>query len=107
MSDTFCGYDGERDEMIVAYVYGEMASTERTAFLRHLSRCAACRYEIEALGDVRAELAAWSPPEIGAVVNRQLADERMLRRVGASAGPPPLDAEATAGSARWRDIPAW
>lgn len=104
MSDTFCGYDGRRDEMIVAYVYGELAMPERTVFMRHLSRCAACRYEIEALGDVRAELAAWSPPEIGEVVNRRLAGERGGPTVGSPAAPAPPDAAARRP---WREIPAW
>jgi anti-sigma factor RsiW len=107
MSDTFCGYDGQRDEMIVAYVYGELTVPERTAFMRHLNRCAACRHEIDALGDVRAELAAWSPPEIGRVVNRRLPAERRLRTVGSAAAPAPPDARETAARRPWRDIPAW
>jgi hypothetical protein len=63
MSDTFCGYDGKRDEVIVAYLYGEMAAGERTAFTRHLTRCLVCQREIDALGDLRVELAAWSAPD--------------------------------------------
>jgi hypothetical protein len=65
MTDTFCGYDGERDEVIVAYVYGELAANERAAFTRHLTRCLVCQREIEALGDLRVELAEWSAPAIG------------------------------------------
>ena len=82
MSDTYCGYDGQRGEIIVAYVYGELAAGERTAFTRHLTRCLVCRREIEALGDLRVELAEWSPPNSGSGV----AGDIVARGPGAAIG---------------------
>ena len=118
MSDTFCGYDGKRDEAIVAYIYGEMAANERTAFVRHLSRCRTCRHELEALGELRAELAMWSPPDHGSLANR-VENERPRP----AAAPNPSEAPSPSGSpdgwstwlprrrsrdpALWRSIPAW
>lgn len=108
MSDNFCGYDGKRDEVIVAYVYGELTGTERTLFTRHLTRCAVCQHEIEALGEVRAELASWTPPESGTGVSRQMAGGPAWRASGPVAESTPPDAAAASGSRRgFRDIPTW
>ncbi len=63
MNETFCTYPGKRDEVIVAYLYGEMDVDERSAFDRHLVACAPCRAELADLRGVRSELARWSPPE--------------------------------------------
>jgi hypothetical protein len=82
MSDTFCGYDGPRDEMIVAYVYGELAAGERAAFTRHLTRCLVCQREVEALNDLRVELAEWSPPSLG----RSTAGDIVSRTLGRADG---------------------
>jgi putative zinc finger protein len=63
MNETFCTYPGKRDEVIVAYLYGEMDVDERAAFDRHLVACAPCRAELADLRGVRSELARWAPPE--------------------------------------------
>jgi hypothetical protein len=64
MNETFCNYSGKRDEMVVAYLYGEMDSDERVVFDRHLVACAPCRAELVDLRDVRSELARWASPEL-------------------------------------------
>jgi hypothetical protein len=119
MSDTFCGYDGRRDEVIVEYLYGEMAAPERTAFTRHLTRCHTCQREIDALGDLRIELASWSPPDsidpsgaIGDLVvqealdkaapARAAASQRPFRLVESLTSPAPAPAVGLAGAA---DLP--
>lgn len=50
-------------ELMIGYVYGELALSERDAFDRHLASCAACRSEVDGLRGTRATLESWTPPE--------------------------------------------
>ncbi|HET7218302.1 MAG TPA: zf-HC2 domain-containing protein [Vicinamibacterales bacterium] len=50
-------------ELLIGYVYGEMAPSEREAFDRHLTSCAACRSEVDGLRGTRTYLESWTPPE--------------------------------------------
>jgi len=63
MTDMICGYGGGRDEMLVAYLYGDIGSAERAAFDAHLAKCGSCRTELAELRGVRAQLDQWAPPE--------------------------------------------
>jgi hypothetical protein len=66
MTDFICTYTGDRDEMLVSYLYGDYSDTgsaDRAAFDAHLQTCARCRTELKALGGVRQQLARWNPPE--------------------------------------------
>ena len=63
MTDMICGYGGDRDEVLVAYVYGDIEPAERTAFDAHLARCLHCRRELTELNGVRAQLEQWAPPD--------------------------------------------
>ena len=63
MTDFICTYSGNRDEMLVAYLYDDIDPADRAAFDAHLQTCARCRSEIRALGGVREQLARWNPPE--------------------------------------------
>jgi hypothetical protein len=63
MTESLCNYPGKRDEALVAYLYGEMATDERAAFDWHILVCALCRAELADLADVRLELSQWAPPE--------------------------------------------
>jgi hypothetical protein len=58
-----CGYGGGRDELLVAYLYGDIGSAERAAFDAHLAKCVHCRTELTELRGVRAQLDQWAPPE--------------------------------------------
>jgi len=49
-------------ELIVGYVYDELAIGERREFDAHLAICADCRLEIEELQATRTHLALWAPP---------------------------------------------
>ncbi len=49
---------GRKDDLM-AYLYDEASSTERTSFERHLDDCNSCRNELTAFGRVRDELGAW------------------------------------------------
>lgn len=53
----------EEKELLVSYLYDELAGGQRAAFDSHLRGCADCRTELHALRDVRADLAGWSPPQ--------------------------------------------
>jgi hypothetical protein len=68
MNDTFCNYNGRRDEVLVAYVYEDIDHQEREAFERHLEECLPCRTELAALSDVRSGLQSWAAPEVAAGV---------------------------------------
>jgi hypothetical protein len=70
MSTTLCHYAGNRDDMLVAYLYDEMGA-DRDAFESHLARCAICQNEIEGLRAIRSRLAEWTPPGLRSAVGRQ------------------------------------
>lgn len=93
MTDT-CGYSGDRDETLIAYLYDDIDPATRARFDAHLAVCARCRDEVRALTGVRRQLAHWEPDLI--VAGRQLS----------AAGP----RASTVGAPRqswWREIPAW
>src|SRR5580765_5327066 len=58
-----CTYRGNREEMLIAYLYDAAESGDRAAFETHLAGCLACRHELTELGSVRTQLATWAPPE--------------------------------------------
>ena len=79
---------------LIAYLYGDLDAATRQRVDAHLETCAHCAAEVTALGDVRAELALWAPPdaELGFAIVRK-SDQptaSVLRPVG-----------------WWRTVPAW
>ena len=64
MGENVCTYTGEREEAIVAYIYGEMTPSEHLAFAAHLEDCARCQSELSGFTAVRKQLASWAPPEM-------------------------------------------
>jgi anti-sigma factor RsiW len=97
MTESFCGYSGDRDGALIAFVYDDVTGEPagRALFENHLETCAHCRDEIAALRGVRTQLARWSPPEPGfAVAARQ-----------STVGSPQLP--LVGHPAWWREIPAW
>ena len=79
---------------LIAYLYGEVDAAMRASIAAHLESCARCAVEVTALGDVRAELALWAPPdaELGFAIVRK-------------------SDQPTANVLRpaqwWRTVPAW
>lgn len=63
MDETLCTYRENRDEALVAYLYGEGDPAEQTAFRAHLAVCRVCRAELAGFERVRTQLAGWTPPE--------------------------------------------
>src|SRR6476620_7003816 len=92
MADILCGYTADRDETLVAYLYGDIDETQRSAFEAHIATCDRCHRELQELEDVRAGLQQWTD-------------------IPASASLPasafPLKSIAPAARRSWRDIPAW
>ena len=97
MTESLCGYSGDRDDALIAFLYDDDTGQPagRALFELHLETCARCRDEIAALRGVRAQLARWSPPEPSFAVagRRSTIDSPQSPDVG----PPSW----------WRDIPAW
>lgn len=50
-------------ELLIAYLYEDLGAADRLQMETHLRGCAVCRAELNALGGVRADLAAWHPPQ--------------------------------------------
>ena len=48
---------------LIAYLYGDVDAATRQRVDAHLETCARCAEELTALGDVRAELSLWVPPD--------------------------------------------
>jgi len=65
MTESFCGYSGDRDEALIAFLYDDVSGEPagRALFELHLETCTRCRDELAALRGVRTQLARWSPPE--------------------------------------------
>jgi hypothetical protein len=94
MTDLSCGYSGDRDEALIAFLY-DAADARDAAFEGHCAACARCRDEIATLRGVRAQLARWSPPEPSfAVISRQSSVAGQQSAVGSR-------------QSWWREIPAW
>jgi len=50
-------------ELLIDYLFGELAASEQEAFDKHLASCADCREEVAGLRGARAHLQSWMPPE--------------------------------------------
>lgn len=95
-----CGYSGDRDDTLIAYLYDEIDPPARAEFGAHLTTCAVCRDDLRALGGVRQQLARWSPPDPSFVVNARESSVHSSE----SASRKPQSAIRTGW---WREIPAW
>jgi hypothetical protein len=88
---------------LIAYLYGEVEPAVRSSVDAHLAACAACAGEVRALGDVRAGLEQWAPPdaELGfAIVRRS--------DVGRRDSDFPVATATVLRPARWwTTVPAW
>ena len=113
MTENSCEYPGDREQAIVAYLYGDSGDTDAALvgdFKEHLSTCGLCRSELAAFEDVRMSLGRWTAPEPDS-----------LRSDANPWGPPSggplrLQPDSTGGPIRlkpdptrsvWRNPPAW
>src|SRR5262245_507891 len=96
MADILCGYTADRDETLVAYLYGEIDPAQRSAFEAHIATCDRCRHELVEMQGLRDQLQDWKVPEtrpINRDLHSQLLEAAPVRRISA-----------------WkllREIPAW
>ena len=79
---------------LIAYLYGEVDAATRRLVDAHLATCERCAAEVAALGDVRAELALWAPPdaELGFAITRKSE---------------PQAAQVLRPARWWSTVPAW
>src|SRR4051794_32534209 len=63
MADILCGYTADRDETLVAYLYGDIEPAQRATFDAHIATCERCRHEVAELQEVRDQLQLWTAPE--------------------------------------------
>jgi putative zinc finger protein len=89
---TICGYPGDRESALTAYVYDETTTEERAAFETHLASCPRCRTEVAAFAGVRRQLAHWSPPDFASI---------------GRAAETPASERGGGAKTTWRTIPAW
>jgi hypothetical protein len=103
MTEPLCNYP-DRDEYLIAYLYDEIDSAERTAFGSHLSACRQCQDDLSALRGVRTTLGTWAPPEPAFPVRETRAATRAPRV-------PSLESRVASREPRasrwWHDVPAW
>ena len=94
MTDSsFCGYDGDRENALIACLYDDGTDgPERALFEAHLFTCAICREELAALRGVRSQLARWAPPEPA---------------IGTIRNPQPAIRNPQSAMPWWRQVPAW
>jgi hypothetical protein len=104
-NDILCGYPGDREAMLMSYLYDDISPADRQAFEQHLVTCARCRTELNGLGDVRAQLARWAPPEPNLSLPRRTTIVAPEPITGAGDASP--DAGGGMRRAWWRDMPAW
>jgi hypothetical protein len=87
MTDSFCGYQGDRDEALIAFLYDDGGDArERELFEGHLTTCARCCDELAALRGVRTQLARWAPPEPAFAVGNlrsEINNQQWWRRIPA------------------------
>ena len=79
---------------LIAYLYGDVDAATRERVDAHLETCARCAAEVTALGDVRAELALWAPPdaELGFAIVKKSEQQT---------------AQVLRPAQWWRTVPAW
>ena len=79
---------------LIAYLYGDVDAATRQRVDAHLETCARCAAEVTALGDVRAELSLWVPPdaELGFAIVKKSEHQT---------------AQALRPAQWWRTVPAW
>ena len=96
MADILCGYTADRDETLVAYLYGEIDPAQRSAFEAHIATCDRCRHELVEMQGLRDRLQDWKVPETRPIdrdLHSQTLEAASLRRTSA-----------------WkllREVPAW
>lgn len=101
MADILCGYTADRDETLIAFLYGEIDPVQRAAFEAHLATCERCRRELTDLRDARADLQKWTMPEARPSIVHEMLPARPVAPANQGT------ARKAGARMRIRDIPAW
>ena len=109
MNDFLCGYIGDRETALMAYLYDETTPQERAEFDVHLATCARCRTELAAFSGVRRQLAQWTPPTYSKSEPSSLAvrEPAFISIGGRAASPESEIPDHNTRSRWWRTMPAW
>ena len=99
MADILCGYTADRDDTLVAYLYGEIEPAPRAAFEAHIATCERCRLDVSALSEARLQLRHWSAPDFGIDDSRFTSHESGVRSQESGVN--------ATRRATLRDVPAW
>ena len=94
MNDTFCTYTGDRDEVLVAYLYDDIDAGRARRVRAHLAGC------VRVPRGARRAVAT-SATAAGAL-GRRRKSRRRCRRPDTAAGPAPVDSAPHAGLAHSR-----
>src|SRR5919204_4859338 len=99
MTSKLCGYVGDRDGVLISYLYGDIDPADRASFAAHLLTCEQCRSELDELRTVRDHLGRWVPPQPqfnareSTIESRESKGESRESKVESRRG--------------WREIPVW
>lgn len=69
----------ERENDLVAFLYGELNDTEARTFQSHTRDCASCNAELAAFRDIRESVVAWRNESLGGVISFPIAESVVLR----------------------------
>src|SRR6266704_2678443 len=94
--NTTCTHRGNREDLLVTYLYDELDPSDRAAFEEHIAACAVCSRELDELGVVRSRLGHWSPPEPARALTSATAPPVGRRGVWAALGAIPAWAQVAA-----------
>ena len=64
----------ERENDLIAFLYGELNDTEARTFQSHMRDCASCNAELTAFRDIRDSVVAWRNESLGGVISYPIAE---------------------------------
>jgi hypothetical protein len=69
----------ERENDLIAFLYGELNDSEAQTFQSHMRDCASCNAELAAFRDIRNSVVAWRNESLGGVISFPIAESAVSR----------------------------
>ena len=69
----------ERENDLIAFLYGELNDSEARTFRSHMRNCVSCNAELAAFRDIRESVVAWRNESLGGVITFPIAESVVLR----------------------------
>lgn len=69
----------ERENDLIAFLYGELNDSEAQTFQSHMRDCASCNAELAAFRDIRNSVVAWRNESLGGVISLPIAESAVSR----------------------------